>query len=32
MWGYVVIDCIVCDMIESKISLCMRMFMFNIIL
>ena len=32
MWGYVVIDCIVCDMIKSKTSLCMSMCMFNIIL
>ena len=32
MWGYVVIDCIVCDMIKYNISLCMRMSMFNIIL
>ena len=29
MWGYVVIACIVCDMLKSMISLCMRMYMFK---
>ena len=27
MWGYVVIDCMDCDMIISMISLCMRLCM-----
>ena len=31
MWGCVVIDYIVCDMMKSNTSLCMRMCMFNII-
>ena len=29
MWGYVVIDYIVCDMLKSMIGLCMRMYMFK---
>ena len=31
MWGYVVIDYIVCDMMKSKCSLCIRMCMLKII-
>ena len=29
MWGYVVVDCMVCDMLRSMISLCMRFCMFK---